>query len=91
MSNWKGSNRAQLGNDWPERRKRVLLRDRYLCVRCKAKGKLTKAEQVHHIVHRSDGGSNDDANLESLCKDCHGEAHGVRVKPRIGLDGWPIE
>ncbi|MBX0329129.1 HNH endonuclease [Oscillochloris sp. ZM17-4] len=30
---------------------------------------------VHHIVRRSDGGSNELENLELLCPNCHAEIH----------------
>ncbi|WP_415917872.1 HNH endonuclease [Xylanivirga thermophila] len=52
------------------------IRDRYiklhpLCEECEKHGRLTKAEEVHHILPLSKGGSNDFSNLMSLCKSCH--------------------
>lgn len=52
------------------------IRDRYinarsLCEQCKKNGKLTPAEEVHHIKPLSHGGTNDEDNLMSLCKSCH--------------------
>lgn len=52
------------------------IRDRYinahpLCEQCKKNGTLTLAEEVHHIKPLSQGGSNADDNLISLCKSCH--------------------
>ena len=52
------------------------IRDRYiaanpLCEQCKKNGKLTPAEEVHHIKPLSQGGSNTDDNFMSLCKSCH--------------------
>ena len=37
------------------------------------RGKLTPAQEVHHILPLSRGGSHDDANLMALCKPCHSE------------------
>ena len=52
------------------------IRDRYiaqhpLCEMCKKQGRLTPAEEVHHIKPLSQGGTHDDSNLMSLCKECH--------------------
>ena len=44
-----------------------------LCVRCQAKGKLTKATVVDHIIpHRGDQKLFwDESNWQALCKSCH--------------------
>ena len=52
------------------------IRDRYikahpLCEECQKDGRLTPAEEVHHIIPLSKGGSNEYSNLMSLCKSCH--------------------
>lgn len=67
----------------PEMKKRYgrawkRVRDRHiaqhpLCEVCKRNGNLTPAEEVHHIVPLSQGGTHDDSNLMSLCKSCHSE------------------
>ncbi len=50
----------------------VLHRDEYKCMKCKAKNvKL----HVHHIVFRSQGGTNTPDNLITLCEDCHEKLH----------------
>ena len=54
------------------------IRDRYiaahpLCERCQKKGTLTPAEEVHHSIPLSKGGTHDESNLMSLCKPCHSE------------------
>jgi len=50
----------------------VLHRDNYQCQKCKTKkGKL----HVHHIVFRSNGGTNLPNNLITLCKSCHNKLH----------------
>ncbi len=64
--------RKRYGRTW----KRI--RDRYiaahpLCERCLKVGRLTPAEEVHHIVPLSKGGAHDESNLMSLCTSCHSE------------------
>lgn len=54
------------------------IRDRYiaehpLCEKCKKEGRLTPAQEVHHIVPLSQGGTNDPKNLMALCTSCHSE------------------
>ena len=48
----------------------VLARDSYICQSCKGKSKDSKLE-VHHIVFRSEQGSDEESNLITLCKTCH--------------------
>ena len=52
----------------------VLYRDNYICQLCKGKHKDSKLE-VHHIIFRSKGGSDDESNLITLCKTCHDKLH----------------
>jgi hypothetical protein len=52
----------------------VLTRDGYTCQHCKGKNKDNRLE-VHHIVFRSNGGSDEESNLITLCKSCHDNLH----------------
>ena len=65
-----------------------------LCRACDAKGFVTPSAEMDHIVPLFMGGSNDDDNLQMLCVECHRKKSaddlGVRYKPTIGVDGWPI-
>lgn len=55
----------------------VLHRDGYQCQKCKTKkGKL----HVHHIVFKSNGGTNAPSNLITLCKLCHDKLHNVEFE-----------
>lgn len=55
----------------------VAERDDYACRLCGYYGKSgTPATQVHHIIFRSRGGTNDPSNLICLCLSCHEKAHG---------------
>ena len=66
-----------------------------LCISCQAKGLVRLAEELDHIVPISKGGTNDDDNLQMLCKECHYHKTlddlGHKPKPKIGLDGWHEE
>jgi len=64
------------------------IRDRYvkkhpLCEECLRHGRYVKAEQVHHIVPLSEGGSSEEYNLMSLCRSCHEKVH-QKTKSRQG-------
>lgn len=64
-------------------REHALFRDKYTCQACKAQNVRL---EVHHIVYRSQGGTDDLDNLITLCEDCHNGVHKGRValnkKPR---------
>ena len=63
---------------------KVLNRDNYTCQNCKGKHKDSKLE-VHHIIYRSNGGSDEEENLITLCHTCHSGIHHGVVK--LGLKG----
>lgn len=52
----------------------VLTRDTYTCQYCTGKSKDQRLE-VHHIMFRSQQGSDEETNLVTLCKTCHGALH----------------
>lgn len=60
----------------------VLNRDNYTCQCCKGKHKDSKLE-VHHIVFRSQGGSDEESNLLTLCHTCHKDLHSGKITPKI--------
>ncbi|MBY5505332.1 RecQ family ATP-dependent DNA helicase [Rhizobium leguminosarum] len=62
-----------MGN-WEETRRLVLARDEYKCVSCSAKVKSRDAD-VHHLLPRSMGGSDELSNLVTLCDGCHAAHH----------------
>jgi hypothetical protein len=55
------------GADWYDIRRKALERDGYRCANCGAASGL----EVHHIVPKGRGGSNQLGNLKTLCEDCH--------------------
>lgn len=60
----------------------VLNRDNYTCRHCKGRHKDSKLE-VHHIVFRSQGGSDEESNLITLCHTCHTDLHKGNIKPKL--------
>lgn len=54
------------------RKEAILNRDNYTCQCC---GKKNKKLEVHHIIYRSQGGTDDENNLITLCEDCHKAVH----------------
>lgn len=59
-------------------RELVLTRDNHVCQHCKGKSKDSKLE-VHHIIFRKNGGSDDSDNLITLCKTCHDKLHAKKI------------
>lgn len=60
----------------------VLDRDNHICQECNGKSKDSRIE-VHHIIHRANGGSDEQENLICLCKTCHDKVH----EGKIGIKG----
>ena len=58
------------------RRKAVLHRDNYTCQCC---GKKNCRLEVHHVIFRCNGGTDDEENLITLCKECHDGVHAGTV------------
>jgi 5-methylcytosine-specific restriction endonuclease McrA len=57
-------------------RSQILLRDHFRCQECG----YYKHLEVHHIIPRSKGGSDDPSNLITLCTRCHGKKHGFKKR-----------
>lgn len=69
---------------WRSIREAAKKRDHYLCVDCLRAGKITPAEEVHHIIPLTPENINDTNitlnldNLVSVCRECHKARHGAR-------------
>lgn len=61
----------------------VLSRDSHTCQHCKGKNKDGKLE-VHHIIFRRNGGSDEESNLITLCKTCHDKLHRGEISLKGG-------
>ena len=57
---------------YSSRRSAILHRDNYTCQCC---GKKNCRLEVHHIKFKSNGGTDDEENLITLCEDCHKGIH----------------
>lgn len=64
------------------------------CDVCIRDGLLKPAHEVDHIVPLKDNGDDDPSNLRAVNVDCHkritAEQQGHRVRPTIGVDGFPV-
>lgn len=67
-------------------REYVLTRDNYTCQLCKGKNKDKKLE-IHHIIFKSNGGSDEPDNLICICKTCHDNVH----KGLVNIKGGKIK
>ena len=65
------ASREGYGKVWRVKRLKILQRDDYLCQECKRNGIVTAATDVDHIKSKAQGGTDEDSNLQSLCKPCH--------------------
>lgn len=65
------------GSEWDARRKRILDRDAGLCQAClrsgivHAVGGKPYSAWCDHITPKAEGGTDDDSNLQTLCRSCH--------------------
>ncbi|MPL61736.1 hypothetical protein SDC9_07323 [bioreactor metagenome] len=62
------------GRSW-NRIRAAFLSANPLCEVCKGQGRLVSATLVHHRRKLTDGGTNDWANLQALCSECHSRLH----------------
>lgn len=74
-------------NEWKNLRKEVLRDNHYECQHCKAKGRYTRADCVHHVnevrvkpelalsKHYTDGEGRQQLQLVPLCNTCHNIVH----------------
>jgi 5-methylcytosine-specific restriction endonuclease McrA len=79
-----GTTEMERGRAWMAKRERVALRYHYLCAGCGLV--LQKGEwECDHIVAREQGGSNNESNLQPLCKDpCHKAKTAREASARAG-------
>lgn len=83
----------QRGRKLQERRARYL-RANPLCKHCLAKGLVTQAAEVDHVIPLFKGGADCfETNAQGLCQPCHREktARDKGARAATGLDGWPLD
>ncbi|MCL6611200.1 MAG: HNH endonuclease [Peptococcaceae bacterium] len=64
----------------------VIERDNYRCRGCGT----TRHLEIHHIIFRSQGGTDEISNLVTLCRRCHQRAHRHNVWRRF-WETWATE
>lgn len=70
----RGSRHARgYGSHWQKLRAMVLARDCYVCrcAECRRLGRVREATEVDHVLPKSQGGTDDPANLSAINHDCH--------------------
>src|SRR5262245_40732128 len=75
------------GTAWDKLRTRILERDHGICQPCQGAGRLTLASQVDHIKPKADGGTDDEANLQAICKPCHDAKTAAESQRARGVGG----
>lgn len=59
------------GWQWQKKRKVILKRDDWMCQECLRNGIYTQGTDVDHIKPKHLGGTDEESNLELLCRECH--------------------
>jgi 5-methylcytosine-specific restriction endonuclease McrA len=76
------------GSAWRRVREVVLHRDGHRCRRCGSPATPFDPLHVHHLVPRSEGGSDDVSNLVTLCALCIRRWSASRTRPTRKRGGW---
>jgi ATP-dependent DNA helicase RecQ len=77
--------------DWANIREAALRRDNYKCVECGTPCHSAEAD-VHHLLPRSAGGTDEPSNLVTLCDGCHA-AHHPKLAGRLArrvMEKWAV-
>ena len=56
------------GRPWRRLRDKIFLRDKHTCQVC---GRVGGDLELDHIINAAKGGTDDDSNLQTICKPCH--------------------
>ena len=73
------------GSAWDRLRAAVLRRDEGVCQPCSRLGRITEAKEVDHIIAKAAGGTDDPANLQAICVDCHASKTGRERLRKTGI------
>ena len=69
-------------------RDRVMERDCGLCQPCRSEGRVRHAVEVDHIVPLHLGGTEDMANQQAICAECHRVKAAGEAQRRAAGDVW---
>lgn len=67
----KSTTQRGYGWRWQQKRERIIARDMGLCQPCKQQGVARPFDHVDHKTPKAAGGTDDDANLQCICAECH--------------------
>lgn len=75
---------------WRRKQAQILKEKHWECERCKKKGKVKRADTVHHIKYLRDRPdlALEDENLEVLCKECHYDEHHKKKGGFVNEERW---
>ena len=78
--------------DWLKIRESILRRDKFKCVECGKPCNRGEAD-IHHLVPRSAGGSDEPSNLVTLCDGCHAAHHPKLAAglARRAIERWAVK
>lgn len=76
-----GSTPRIRGGKWQRMRNAALLAGQAACAKC---GRVHPSNQIDHVVPLEQGGSNDPANLQVLCVECHQAKTAAEAQARAG-------
>ncbi len=60
---------------------KILERDGWMCQHCGRREQL----QIHHLIHRSQLGTDSEDNLIVLCAECHHQVHRTAYITHLGM------
>lgn len=81
------------GAEWEQIRSRILARACGLCEceACRRLGRVRRATEVDHVLPKAQGGTDDDANLQAINRDCHKaktlRERGAKTPPALPASG----
>lgn len=75
-SGWAESSKASntvrgYGWSWRQLRNSIITKHAGLCQVCLKQDRVTLATEVDHILSKANGGTDEDNNLQAICKTCH--------------------
>jgi 5-methylcytosine-specific restriction protein A len=74
------------GTAWDKLRLYILRRDAGICQHCrKTTGELHTGNEVDHIVPKFEGGTDDESNLQTICREAHRRKTAEEAKRGRGL------
>lgn len=78
------------GSKWDRLRALVIKRDNGLCQECLRQGRVTAVGHkpftafCDHIIPKAEGGTDDESNLQTLCRQCHTAKTDIEKNRRRG-------